>query len=50
MEEVDSKAQREYEHKLQEALADFRQQHEGEMRRYREELEIIYESKVLHCY
>ena len=46
MDEIDSKAQREYEHKLEEALADFRLQHESEMRRYREELEIMYESKV----
>ena len=46
VDEIDSKAQREYEHKLEEALADFRLQHESEMRRYREELEIMYESKV----
>ena len=55
MDEVDSKAQREYEHKLEEALIDFRKQHEMEMKRYREEMEIIYESKVgitpqtIHC-
>lgn len=46
MEEVDSKVQREYEHKLQEALADFRHQHETEMRHYRDDLEVMYEGKV----
>lgn len=46
MEEVDTKVQREYESKLAEALADFREQHEEEMRRYREDVEYMYESKV----
>lgn len=46
MEEVDTRAQREYEHKLEEALADFREQHDDEMRRYRQEMEYMYEAKV----
>jgi len=46
VDECDNKAQREYEHRLEEALADFRLQHETEMRRYREEMEIMYESKI----
>ncbi|XP_067935431.1 lamin-B1-like [Watersipora subatra] len=46
MEEVDDKVQREYDNKLQEALHDFRRQHELEMKRYREEMEVMYESKI----
>jgi len=35
MDEVDTRAQREYEHKLEEALFDFRKQHDVDMKRYR---------------
>jgi len=46
MEEVDSRAQREVESRLQDALQEMRQQHEAQTQIYREELESMYESKV----
>lgn len=46
MDEVDSKTQKEVESRLQEALAEFRAQHELQTQIYREELETLYESKV----
>jgi len=44
--QVDSHKEKDYEHRLAEALADFRQQHEEEMAVYREEVETLYEAKV----
>lgn len=49
MDEVDSRTQKEVEHRLQEALADLRRQHEQQTQIYREEMESLYESKVCAC-
>jgi cellobiose-specific phosphotransferase system component IIA len=46
MEEVDVKKQKEMENRLQEALAEFREQHEIQTQIHREELESLYETKV----
>lgn len=50
MDEVDTKAQREVESRLGEALIELRAQHELQTQIYREELEAIYESKVFVWY
>ena len=47
MEEVDTRTQKEMETRLQEALADFRRQHEIQTQIHREELETLYEAKVI---
>ena len=46
MEEVDSRTQHELESRLRDALADLRKQHEEQTHIHREELEMLYESKV----
>lgn len=46
MEEVDSRTQKELESRLRDALADLRKQHEAQTQIHREELEMLYESKV----
>ncbi|KAE8635487.1 hypothetical protein XENTR_v10002640 [Xenopus tropicalis] len=44
--EVDSGKQIEYEHKLSQALADMREQHDSQVTLYKEELEHTYQSKL----
>ena len=46
LDEADSRTEKEVEHRLQEALARLREEHECQSRTYREDLEAIYESKV----
>ena len=46
MMEVDSGRQREFESKLSEAMQQLRQEHEGQIQQYKEELEKTYNSKV----
>ena len=46
MMEVDSGRQREFESKLSEAMQQLRQEHEGQIVQYKEELEKTYNAKV----
>lgn len=46
LDEVDSRAEKEVENKLQSVLSDLRKQQEEQTQSYREDLENIYESKV----
>lgn len=46
MVEIDSGRQQEFESKLAEALTDLRNQHEDQLRIYKEEIEKTYNSKV----
>lgn len=47
MVEVDSGRQIEYEHKLSQALQEMREQHDAQVKLYKEELEDTYHAKVL---
>lgn len=48
--EVDSGRQIEYEHKLAQALHEIREQHDAQVKLYKEELEETYHSKVRTCF
>ena len=47
LDETDSQTQQEVEHRLKEALADLRRQHELQTQVYKEEMASMYESKVV---
>lgn len=47
LDEVDSRTQKEAEHRLQEALADLRRQQEAQTQVYKVSMESMYESKVI---